>query len=61
MKSSSLEPGILKVFRISLAIQLALIVVNVLAHSRRGLLLGCPWCAVAFGSAAILLLMGYLA
>ncbi|MBN1146586.1 MAG: sensor histidine kinase [Anaerolineales bacterium] len=60
MKSARLEPGILALFRLFLVIQLLLILVNVTAHSARGYLIGCPWCAVAFGSVSILLMLGYL-
>lgn len=60
VKSSRLEPGILAIFRIFLIVQLILILVNVMAHSARGYLKDCPWCAVAFGVANILILLGYL-
>ncbi|MBN1451768.1 MAG: sensor histidine kinase [Anaerolineales bacterium] len=60
MKSSRLEPGILNLFRLFLIVQFALIFVNVMAHSARGYLKDCPWCAVAFGAANILILLGYL-
>ena len=60
MKSSRLEPGILTIFRLFLIVQFVLIFVNVMAHSARGYLKDCPWCAVAFGAANILILLGYL-
>ncbi|MBN1535814.1 MAG: sensor histidine kinase [Anaerolineales bacterium] len=60
MKNRALEPGILKIFRFFLLIQLLLIMVNVTAHSRRGILTDCPWCAVIFGCANIVLLLGYI-
>jgi signal transduction histidine kinase len=60
VKSSRLEPGLLTIFRLFLIVQLILILVNVMAHSARGYLKDCPWCAVAFGAASTLLLIGYL-
>jgi signal transduction histidine kinase len=60
MKPSRLEPGILNLFRLFLIVQFALIFVNVMVHSARGYLKDCPWCAVAFGAANILILLGYL-
>jgi len=60
VKSSRLEPGILNLFRLFLIVQFVLIFVNVMAHSARGYLKDCPWCAVAFGAANILILLGYL-
>lgn len=60
VKSSRLEPGILTIFRLFLIVQFVLIFVNVMAHSARGYLKDCPWCAVAFGAANILILLGYL-
>ena len=60
MDDARLEPGLLKIFRIFLLLQLALIYVNVFAHSARGYLQGCPWCAVAFGTGSIFLLLAYL-
>ncbi len=60
MRSATLEPGILRLFRLFLMVQLVLILGNVLAHSHRGMLIGCPWCAVLFGGVNILLLLGYL-
>jgi signal transduction histidine kinase len=60
MKQSDTEPGVLNLFRLFLVIQLVLIYINVGAHSARGFLQGCPWCAVAFGTGSILGLLGYL-
>lgn len=60
MKTNRLEPGLLTIFRLFLGVQFILIFVNVLAHSARGYLQGCPWCAVAFGAGNILILLGYL-
>ena len=60
MKSSRLESGILPLFRLFLIVQFVLIFVNVMVHSARGYLKDCPWCAVAFGAANILILLGYL-
>lgn len=60
MKNDYLEPGILKIFRFFLWLQLLLVLVNVAAHTRLGIFTGCPWHAVIFGSINILLLLGYL-
>lgn len=60
MNNPALEPGILKVFRIFLIIELILILDNVFAHYRHGILSGCPWSAVIFGLINILLLLGYI-
>lgn len=60
MHDTRLEPGLLRLFRIFLLLQLVLIYINVFAHSARGYLQGCPWCAVAFGTGSILLLLAYL-
>jgi signal transduction histidine kinase len=60
MDDSRLELGLLKIFRIFLLLQLVLIYVNVFAHSARGYLQGCPWCAVVFGTGSIFLLLAYL-
>jgi len=60
MNENRLEPGLLKIFRVFLLLQLALIYVNVFAHTARGYLQGCPWCAVAFGTGSIFLLIIYL-
>jgi signal transduction histidine kinase len=60
MKSTRLEPGILNIFRLFLIGQLLLIYVNVFAHSARGYLQECPWCAVTFGTGSILILVIYL-
>jgi signal transduction histidine kinase len=60
MDDTRLEPGLLKLFRIFLVLQLILIYINVFAHSARGYLQGCPWCAVAFGTGSIILLLIYL-
>jgi signal transduction histidine kinase len=37
-----------------------MILVNVLVHSTRGILQGCPWFAVTFSTTSILALIGYL-
>jgi len=60
MPKSQIEPGLLRLFRLFLLVQLLLIYVNVLAHSARGILAGCPWSAVVFGTASIVLLLIYL-
>jgi signal transduction histidine kinase len=60
MRNAPLEPGLLRLFRLFLFVQLILIYVNVMAHSARGILDGCPWCAVVFGSVSIALLLAYL-
>jgi signal transduction histidine kinase len=60
MKSSRLEPGIVNIFRFFLVVQLILIYVNVFAHSARGFIQGCPWCAVVFGTGSVVLLLIYL-
>jgi signal transduction histidine kinase len=60
LNSNRLEPGLLTIFRLFLIVQLILIFVNVMAHSARGYLQNCPWCAVAFGATSILILLGYL-
>jgi signal transduction histidine kinase len=60
MRNTPLEPGLLRLFRLFLIVQLILICVNVSVHSARGLLEGCPWCAVAFGLGSVVLLLVYL-
>ncbi len=60
MDVARLEPGLLKIFRIFLLLQLILIYVHVFVPSARGYLIGCPWCAVAFGTSSIFLLQAYL-
>ncbi len=59
MKNSPLEPGILRLFRIFLIVQLVLVFGNVLAHSPRGML-SCPSCTLTFGTVNIVLLLIYL-
>jgi signal transduction histidine kinase len=60
MDDTRLEPGLLKLFRVFLLLQLVLIYINVFAHSARGYPQNCPWCAVAFGTGSIILLLAYL-
>jgi signal transduction histidine kinase len=56
MKNSPLEPGILRLFRIFLIVQLLLVLGNVLVHSHPG----CFWCTLVFGTGNIVLLFIYL-
>ena len=60
MERHRLEPGLLKIFRFFLWVQLILVLVNVISHTRIGILEGCPWHAVAFGSINIGLLLLYI-
>lgn len=60
LQESRIEPGLLNIFRIFLILELILIFVNVFAHSARGFIMGCPWCAVAFGTGSSLFLLVYL-
>jgi signal transduction histidine kinase len=60
MRSAYLEPGILKLFRLFLIVQLLLIYGNVCAHSSRGYLGGEPWIIPVIATGAILLLLVYL-
>lgn len=60
MKNTSIEPGLLSIFRIFLGIQLGLIVFNALAHIHLGRLKGEPLCIVAVAAAGVMMLIGYL-
>ncbi len=55
-----LEPGLAPIFRMSLATQLGLTILNVLVHIHLGRFAGCPWCIVAVCAAGNVLLLGYL-
>lgn len=59
-KNTSIEPGLLSIFRLFLGIQLSLTVLNVLAHIHFNQLSGCPYCILAVAAAGFFLLIGYL-
>jgi signal transduction histidine kinase len=60
MKSARLEPGLLTIFRLFLAVQFVLIVVNLMVHHARGYLEGHPETAIAMVGGCLLALFGYL-
>lgn len=60
MRSANLEPGLLKLFRLFLIVQLLLIYGNVHVHGGRGYLGNDPWNPLIFSAISILLLLAYL-
>jgi signal transduction histidine kinase len=60
MPKTTLEPGLLKLFRLFLVVQLLLIYVNVFVHHERGYLGNRPWTVIFIVTVVIVLLLLYL-